>query len=181
MSVCARVSEFARKRKKIKKSCLPRPNIHKYAYGTYERVMTHIWMSHGTHMNESWHTYVWVMAHISMSHGTHMNESWHTYEWKLERRGPWLTCTWDIIHVPHRHNMLLWRLMYISHELHVCLIFMTYHACIFLIYMSPIDIISWHTDSYTRFICIVCVPYIHDISCMHIPHVHVPHRHNKLL
>jgi len=41
-------------------------------------------MSHGTHMNESWHTYEWVMAHIWMSHGTHMNESCHTYEWVME-------------------------------------------------------------------------------------------------
>ena len=30
---------------------------------TYERVMAQIWISHGTHMNESWHTYEWVMAH----------------------------------------------------------------------------------------------------------------------
>jgi len=27
-------------------------------------VTSHIWMSHGTHMNESWHTFEWVMAHI---------------------------------------------------------------------------------------------------------------------
>ena len=26
--------------------------------------MAHIWMSHGTHMNESWHAYEWVMGHI---------------------------------------------------------------------------------------------------------------------
>ena len=34
-------------------------------------VMAHIWMSHGTHMNESWHTYEWVMAHVWRSHTTH--------------------------------------------------------------------------------------------------------------
>ena len=34
----------------------------------YKWVMAQIWMSHGTHMNESWHTYEWVMAHIWMSH-----------------------------------------------------------------------------------------------------------------
>jgi len=47
-------------------------------------------MSHGTHMNESWHTYEWVMYFKSelkklkpvwMSHVTHMTELWHTYEW----------------------------------------------------------------------------------------------------
>ena len=60
-------------------------------YHTYEWVMSHIWMSHVTRMNESRHTYErWnmiqikayerVMSHIWMSHVTHMNESCHTYE-----------------------------------------------------------------------------------------------------
>ena len=31
-------------------------------------------MSHGTHVNESWHTCEWVMAHIWMSHGPHLND-----------------------------------------------------------------------------------------------------------
>jgi len=48
---------------------------------TYEWVMSHIRMSHVTHMNESCHTYERVMSHIWMSHVTHMNESCHTYEW----------------------------------------------------------------------------------------------------
>jgi len=29
-----------------------------------------------TPRRESWHTYEWVMAHVWMSHGTRMNESW---------------------------------------------------------------------------------------------------------
>jgi len=33
----------------------------------------HIRMSHGTHMNDSWHTYEWVMAHSWMSNGTLMS------------------------------------------------------------------------------------------------------------
>ena len=32
--------------------------------------MSLIWMSHVTHMNESWHTYEWVMSHIWTSHVT---------------------------------------------------------------------------------------------------------------
>jgi len=61
---------------------------------TYEWVMSHIQMSHVTHMNvschlwlrlhvthmnESCHTYEWVMSHIWMSHVTHMNESCHKW------------------------------------------------------------------------------------------------------
>jgi len=40
-------------------------------------------------MNESCHTYEWVMSHIWMSHVTHMNESCHTYEWRL--------CVWALV------------------------------------------------------------------------------------
>ena len=49
----------------------------------YEWITAHVWMSHGTYMNESRHTYewVWVTSHIWMSHGTYMNESRHIYEW----------------------------------------------------------------------------------------------------
>ena len=68
----------------------------------YEKVVSGIWMSHVTHMNESCHTYEWVMSytwrnyirdlkeschtcewvmsHIRRSHVTHVNESCHTYE-----------------------------------------------------------------------------------------------------
>ena len=67
---------------------------------TYEWVMSHIWMSHVTHMNESCHIYMneschtyewvssqkWNMAHrdiitpqSAMSHGTHMHDPWRTY------------------------------------------------------------------------------------------------------
>jgi len=35
---------------------------------TYEWVMSQIWISHISHMNESCLTYVWVMSHIWMSH-----------------------------------------------------------------------------------------------------------------
>ena len=47
---------------------------------TCEWVMSHIWMSHVTHMNESCHTYEWVMSHVWISHVTHMNESCHTVQ-----------------------------------------------------------------------------------------------------
>ena len=41
-------------------------------------VMSHTWMSHVTHMNESYRTHEWVMSHIVVSHVTHMKESYHT-------------------------------------------------------------------------------------------------------
>jgi len=40
--------------------------------------MSHTWMSHVPHMNESSHTYEWVMSHVWMSHVTHMNVSFYT-------------------------------------------------------------------------------------------------------
>ena len=70
---------------------------------TCERVMSHIWKSHVTHTNESchtsnesYHTYEWVMSHIWMSHVTHMNESCHTHEWVMAH-------TW-MSHVTHMNE-----------------------------------------------------------------------------
>jgi len=48
-------------------------------------VICHVWMSHGTHMNEPLHAYEWVMSRMWMSHVTHMNESWHAYKWVMSR------------------------------------------------------------------------------------------------
>ena len=39
-----------------------------------------MWMSHGTHVNESWHTCEWVMAHMWMSRGTHVTEPRSPYQ-----------------------------------------------------------------------------------------------------
>ena len=47
----------------------------------YEWIVSHMWMSHVTQMNESSHTYERVKSHIWMSHVTQTNESCHTYEW----------------------------------------------------------------------------------------------------
>jgi len=45
--------------------------------------MSHIWMSHVTHMNESCNSYEWVTSRIWMSHVTYMNASYHTHEQKI--------------------------------------------------------------------------------------------------
>jgi len=50
-------------------------------YRTFEWVVSHIWMSHFTHMRESGHTYEWVMSYIWISHVTRMNVSCHVCEW----------------------------------------------------------------------------------------------------
>ena len=50
---------------------------------TYEWVMSHIWMSHVTHMNESCHTYEWVMPYTWLCHETYMKGTCHTYEWVM--------------------------------------------------------------------------------------------------
>ena len=44
------------------------------------RVVSYMWMSHVTHMDESCHTYGYGMSHISTSRVTHVNASCHTYE-----------------------------------------------------------------------------------------------------
>ena len=74
--------------------------------------MSHIWMSHVTHMVESYHSYEWVMSHtwmshvthIWMSHVTHMDVSCHTYGWVVSLM--WMS------HVTHTH-------MWMSHITHI--------------------------------------------------------------
>jgi len=71
------------------------------SHGTHMNESRHTWLSHVTHnegvmlhiTNESWTAYESVLAHVWMSHSTHMNESWHTYGWVM-------THIW-MSHVPH--------------------------------------------------------------------------------
>jgi len=46
---------------------------------TYEYILSHICMSHVTHMHEECHTFGCVMSHIGMSHVTYMRESCRAY------------------------------------------------------------------------------------------------------
>jgi len=57
--------------------------------------MAHIWINHGTHLNESWHTFKWAMSHKSMSHGTHewdMVHKWMSHVTHMQRRD---SCKFD--------------------------------------------------------------------------------------
>ena len=65
-------------------------NIFLPACSTHEGVMSHIWMSHVTHTNESCRTYEWVMSHIWLI------ESYCTYEWVMSH-------TW-MSHIAHMNE-----------------------------------------------------------------------------
>jgi len=84
------------------------------------RVVSHIWMSHVTHMHEPCHSYAWVMSHTWMGYVTHTDEVWHTYafiyEWiDVSLQFSQLTC---YCHFPHK---LFWfmshiRMGLVTHE-----------------------------------------------------------------
>ena len=73
-------------------------------------------------MNESCHTYEWVMSHIWISHFTHMNESCHTYEWAMSE---WIKSV-GVVHIRDRtvssfiyvtgliHHSYMWQDWFIS-------------------------------------------------------------------
>jgi len=55
---------------------------------TFERVMSHVWLSRVKGMNGSCHTYEcvmyeWIMSHTWMSHVPCTSESCHIYEWVM--------------------------------------------------------------------------------------------------
>ena len=52
----------------------------KLSHVTHERVMSHIWMSHVTRMNDSYQAYEWVMSHVWMSLIARIHTPCHTHE-----------------------------------------------------------------------------------------------------
>ena len=66
----------------MNESCRTCEYTHKWVL-LHVRVMSLVWMSHVTRMNESCHTYEWVMSHIWINHVTRMNQSCHTDEWDM--------------------------------------------------------------------------------------------------
>jgi len=67
----------------ICRTCFVTPSTCSMIGHTCESVISHIWMSHDTYMNESCHTYECLMSHMWMRHVTHMNASCHMYEWVM--------------------------------------------------------------------------------------------------
>jgi len=45
--------------------------------------MSHMWMSHVTHVNESCHSCEWFMSRMWRSHVTRLNDSCHTHNWVM--------------------------------------------------------------------------------------------------
>jgi len=62
-------------------TCEPQVNGHVGRWAWH--AMSHTWMSHVPHINESCHIYEWVISCVWMSHITCINESCHTYEWVM--------------------------------------------------------------------------------------------------
>jgi len=63
--------------KHMNESCL----THDKSCHTYEWVMSHVWISHVTHINDSCHTYECILSHTGMSHVTRMHGSSHVYKY----------------------------------------------------------------------------------------------------
>jgi len=92
---------------------------------TYEWVMSHIWMSHVTHMNESCHTYESFLDHI-----IHIR-SQHSYLWHDPWFWPWLivqitSFIWWVMshiwmsHVTHNNTSCHTYESFIDHIIHIC-------------------------------------------------------------
>jgi len=86
--------------------------------------MSHTWMSHVTHANESCHTYEWVMPHAilhepchilcigELSHVTHMNEPCYTDEWVMPQaifNKPCHTYQRAMSHIWMSHVIQIWK------------------------------------------------------------------------
>ena len=109
------------------------------AHAVDEWVMSHAWMSHVIHMNESCHTYEWVMWHIWMRHVSHVFTIARVVgEWVMSHvlrvAHPVVngTRTGAISHVTHMNELCLrcvytgMRSRWVRHVSHVNMSYVTY-------------------------------------------------------
>jgi len=89
-------------------------------------VMSHIWKSHVTHMNEACHTYAWVMSqyeyihplssfnsHMWMSHVTHRSKSCHACECVMSHVSMWHMWKIHFTHMDESMSTREWILWHI--------------------------------------------------------------------
>jgi len=84
---------------------------------TYAWVMSHTWMRHGPHLNESWRFHEWVMSHMShirMSHASRLSDSYHTHI-SVAPANSNKSC--HMSHVSHMNDMM-WHESCHTHECH---------------------------------------------------------------
>jgi len=87
--------------------------------------MSHIWTSHVTHMNTSWHTFESVTSHVWVSHvpsaeyitqDTYTNESRQKYKWVMKQKKlSHSTHTW----VSQAHQHTISQIFYMTYS-HLC-------------------------------------------------------------
>jgi len=142
----------------------------------YNRVTTHIWMRHSTHMNVTWHTRKWVTSHdYSVYAGTikkpgfsgHMNELRHTYEWVMSPI--WMSHVTNKISHVTRLQCLLWDhqqtldvldlwLSYVTHTnesrhtrewvmSHIWMSRFTHLQCLLWNHQEILDVLARYTDT----------------------------------
>jgi len=112
---------------------------------TYQWVMSHIWRSHGTYMNESFHAYQWVKWYMtyrqlraeSLYHVTHTHESWvmsripmsHVAVWSCSEPPinneschayPWVMSPILMSHVTHTHESCDIWMSHVTHTHESC-------------------------------------------------------------
>ena len=119
-------------------------------------VLSYIWMSHVTHMNESWHTYEWVMSHIWMSHVTRMNVEWfdelifhHSFMCSYELVESW----WFDEHMKeswYEHICVPWLLTegslasYVCHDSFICVPWLLHVLIPWLLHVLVVSFMWWY-------------------------------------
>jgi len=66
-------------------------------------IMSHMWVSHVTYINQSFHTYEWVVSHKYIRHVAHLNESCKTCERVKSHNESCQTCEGVKSHIWMRH------------------------------------------------------------------------------
>ena len=146
--------------------------------------MSHVWMSHVTHVKYGWHAHAhdvgWVMSHIWMTHVTYMDESCHMYEGVMSH--VWIShvthikCSWCA-----HTNVVLWVIsrIWMRHVTHMNQSRHT-HEWVMSQRWSAADVhthmilyASYHTHTITcdSFVCVWHGSFVCVTWCMHISRI----------
>ena len=136
----------------------------------HKKAMIHssyIWMSHVAHMNESCPTYEWVMSHICMSHVTHVKiamihssyADWSKkfttdfcgfrhVEFFVPERADWERIARVCIYV---YAFLCTHVYIYTHNMHLYSVFMCMRMCMYVYVHIRIHINTLNHTAYTRY------------------------------
>jgi len=140
---------------------------------TCDWVMSHMWVSHVTHVSESCHTCEWVMSHMWVTHVTHVSDSCETSEAHLrcDMSHIWVshvTHLAESCHTSEAHLRCNLSHIWVTHAHTSVAIF---HICVCTCHFTNVYVQSISHISYVKLTYMPNNLYLCLTQLIHYPHI----------